>query len=418
MSWNSYKTVYEVTVIMIAGILRTALLKKVLDTFLTGKDINRLTWKIVFVGYYLTTTAAFIAFHVSDLYGLCNLAAIAGMVCFYRGAWEKKIWVSMFFFCMDTGGWVVVAFAGSEEIRMRQSAVQALILLVCAVVVCRIPDPKEDREIALDRKQMFLLSGIPVLTAAVFWQMTCGTVDRLTGVFLCAGVMALNLCVFYLYHILLKNYVQLREQDVYKQQTIAYQNQLDVIMETQGRVRALRHDMKNHVLALEGLARGSEPEKLIEYLESMEEFMGNPCERVYTANEALDSLLNFKLRKAGEELKRVEADIVLPENMRLGSFDLNVIVGNLLDNGAAAAMETDERFLKLSMGMENGVLFLFMVNSCLGIPEGVCDIRRLSQKSAPGHGLGLAIFLIPPLFWSIIAWQRAVFKAAALLPLG
>ncbi len=39
--------------------------------------------------------------------------------------------------------------------------------------------------------------------------------------------------------------------------------------ESQSRIRALKHDMKNHVLALKGLAKGSKLEKLMEYLDSM-----------------------------------------------------------------------------------------------------------------------------------------------------
>lgn len=385
-----YNTVYELTVILIAGILHTALLKKVLDTFLPTEDKNGIIWKIVFVGYYLLTTAAYSVFHVSLLYGLCNLAGIISATCFYRGAWEKKIWISMVFFCMDTGCEVAVAFAGLTAIRMQQSAVWTLFLLICVVVICHIPDSEESKAIALDKKQMFLLSVIPVLSVAAFLGLMYGSIDRLMVVFLCAGIVVVNLCVFYLYHFLLQNYVQLREQDIYKQQTIAYQNQLEVITESQSRIRALRHDMKNHVLTLRGLAKGAKPEKLIEYLDSMQEFMQNPSEHVYTGNEALDSLLNFKLQRAQEELKKVETDIVLPEAMKLQSFDFNVIVGNLLDNGITASMQTDEQFLKLSMRMENGVLFLYMVNSCSEIPEGICEIRRLPEKSAPGHGIGLS----------------------------
>ena len=51
-----YKIVYELTVVLIVGILHTALLKKVLDTFLPAGDKDRLMWKIVFAGYYLLTT--------------------------------------------------------------------------------------------------------------------------------------------------------------------------------------------------------------------------------------------------------------------------------------------------------------------------------------------------------------------------
>ena len=376
--------------ILIVGILHTALLKKVLDTFLPAGDKDRLIWKIVFAGYYLLTTAAYGVFHVSFPYEICNLAGVIGVTCFYCGAWEKKTWISMVWFCLDTGSGTAVSLACSEMVGMQQAAVSALLLLICVAVVCHIPDPRESMEKALDKKQMCLLSAIPMLSVTVFWGLMYEKISTLTAVFVCVVVLALNLCVFYLYHILLKNYVQLREQDIYKQQTIAYQNQFELMKESQSRIRALRHDMKNHVLALEGLAKGSKTETLIEYLDSMQEFMQNPSEHIYTGNEALDSLLNFKLQRAQEELKKVETDVVLPEKMNLHSFDFNVIVGNLLDNAIAASVRTDEKYFKLSMRMENGVLFLFMVNSCSGIPEGICEIRRLSEKSSPEHGIGLS----------------------------
>lgn len=375
--------------ILIVGILHTALLKKVLDIFLPAGDKDRLMWKIVFAGYYLLTTAAYGVFHVSFPYEICNLAGIIGVTCFYCGAWEKKTWISMVWFCLDTGSGTAVSLACSEMVGMQQAAVSALLLLICVAVVCHIPDPRESMEKALDKKQMCLLSAIPMLSVTVFWGLMYGNIGRLTAVFVCVVVLALNLCVFYLYHILLENYVQLREQDIYKQQTIAYQNQFEIMKESQSRIRALKHDMKNHVLALEGLAKGSKLEKLMEYLDSMQEFMKNPSEHIYTGNEALDSLLNYKLQRAKEELKKVETDIVLPEKMNLHSFDFNVIVGNLLDNAIAASVQTDGQLLKFSMRMENGVLLLHMINSCMGIPEGVCEIRRLSEKSYAGHGIGL-----------------------------
>ena len=375
--------------ILIVGILHTALLKKVLDTFLPAGDKDRLMWKIVFAGYYLLTTAAYGVFHVSFPYEICNLAGIIGVTCFYCGAWEKKTWISMVWFCLDTGSETAVSLACSEMVGMQQAAVSALLLLICVAVVCHIPDPRESMEKALDKKQMCLLSAIPMLSVTVFWGLMYGNIGRLTAVFVCVVVLALNLCVFYLYHILLENYVQLREQDIYKQQTIAYQNQFEIMKESQSRIRALKHDMKNHVLALEGLAKGSKLEKLMEYLDSMQEFMKNPSEHIYTGNEVLDSLLNYKLQRAKEELKKVETDIVLPEKMNLHSFDFNVIVGNLLDNAIAASVQTDGQLLKFSMRMENGVLLLHMINSCMGIPEGVCEIRRLSEKSYAGHGIGL-----------------------------
>ena len=386
-----YKIGYELIVVLIVGIFHTALLKKVLDTFLPAGDKDRLTWKIVFVGYYLLTTAAYLIFHVSFFYEMCNLAGIIGVACFYRGAWEKKIWISIVFFCMDTGSGAAVSFAGSEMIRMQQSAISALLLLICVVVVCHIPDPKESREKALDKKQMFLLSAIPMLSVMVFRGLMYGSTDRLTTVFVCVVVLVLNLCVFYLYHILLKNYVQLREQDIYKQQTIAYQNQFELMKESQGRIRALRHDMKNHVLALEGLAKSSKPEKVIEYLNSIQEFMKNPAEHIYTGNEDLDSLLNFKLQRAKEELKKVETDIVLPEKMNLHSFDFNVIVGNLLDNAidACKRIEQEDKWILLQIEMQKQFLFIKVSNPINEIPVMKKGVPVSTKQNRQKHGYGL-----------------------------
>ena len=45
----------------------------------------------------------------------------------------------------------------------------------------------------------------------------------------------------------------------------------------------------------------------------------------------VDSLLNYKIQKANEVLNVVETKISIPEQLRLHSFDLNVLLGNLLD---------------------------------------------------------------------------------------
>ena len=99
----------------------------------------------------------------------------------------------MVFFCMDTGSGAAVSLAGSEIIRMQQSAVSALLLLICVVVVCHIPDSREGREKVLDKKQMCLLSAIPILSVTVFWGFMYENIGRLTAVFVCVVVLALNL---------------------------------------------------------------------------------------------------------------------------------------------------------------------------------------------------------------------------------
>ncbi len=386
----AYKLPYEIPFILILNILHTVLLKKVMDSFLVPKSNNQKMAKPFFVLYYCATAVVYGIFHVSAVYGLCNAAGILGISCLYRAAWKKRLWLSLSFLCMDMGCLLTVYLACSGRIIGPENAVWILLLLICVMLISHISDSAEEKETSFDTKQMLLLIFIPALSNFAFYSMLYGDMHQGTAVFLCIVIVALNLCVFYLYHVLQGNYIQLREQDIYRQQTFAYQNQLEIILESQNRIRALKHDMKNHVLTLQALAKQSQSEELLEYLASMQEFMINPSEHVFTGNEALDSLLNYKLQRAKESLKTVETDIVIPEQMKLHSFDLNVIVGNLLDNAIAASERTEEKFLKLSMRMDKGILFLHMVNSCDGIPDGVCDIRKMSEKSVEGHGIGLA----------------------------
>ncbi len=194
---------------------------------------------------------------------------------------------------------------------------------------------------------------------------------------------------FYLYNILIENYIHLRDNDIYKQQTYAYQNQLEVIMESQHRFRALRHDMKNHILALQVLVQRKEVEEADKYLDSMKNFMDNPGEYVKTGNDTVDSLLNYKILKANEVLKVVETKISIPEQLRLRSFDLNVLLGNLLDNAIDASMQTEDKKLKITIKLDKGILFLNICNSCHRIAGGRSDFLETTKDDKVNHGIGL-----------------------------
>jgi sensor histidine kinase regulating citrate/malate metabolism len=160
-------------------------------------------------------------------------------------------------------------------------------------------------------------------------------------------------------------------------------------MESQNRIRALRHDMKNHILALQVLVQKKEMEEADNYLHSMQDFMKNPQEYVTTGNDTIDSLLNYKIQKAKDVLKMVEMNISIPENLNFHSFDLNVVLGNLLDNAIDASVQTDEKKLKITMKLDKGVLFLNICNSCREIANGKKTMLETTKYDKTNHGIGL-----------------------------
>ena len=216
-----------------------------------------------------------------------------------------------------------------------------------------------------------------------------GELEKMFAILISGCMLIINISVFYLYNILIENYIHLRDNDIYKQQTYAYQNQSEVIMESQNRVRALRHDMKNHILALQVLVQRKEVEEANQYLDSMKNFMTNPEEYVKTGNDMVDSLLNYKIQKANEVLNVVETKISIPEQLRLRSFDLNVLLGNLLDNAIDASMQTENKKLKITIKLDKGILFLNICNSCQRIVDGWKNFLETTKEDKVNHGIGL-----------------------------
>ena len=117
--------------------------------------------------------------------------------------------------------------------------------------------------------------------------------------------------------------------------------------------------------------------------------MANPSEYIATGNESVDGLLNYKLQRANEILNVVEARVNIPEKLMLHSFDLNVVLGNLLDNAIEAAVQTEEKELKMTIKLEKGILFIHIHNSCLGIKNGRLKRLETTKEDALNHGIGL-----------------------------
>lgn len=385
-----------IIMLLIVNILRVYLLKKVMELLLTQDKTDERKRKVGFFLYYLLTTLCYDVFLVSVTYELCNGLGLLGLTLFYRETWKKRIWVSSVLCSMDLACTLAVYFAFDFSNAVLQSqAIQVLLLFICVAVIDRIHfadrvNWSSDREkIDFGLKQMLVLTGIPVISIFVLCMLLYEDFEGTPALLLCVFTLFVNLGVFYLYHIMLENYIRLRENDRYRQQVYAYQNQLKVIQESQNRIRALKHDMKNHILALQVLLQKKDEGEAERYLVSMLDFMANPSEYVTTGNDDVDSLLNFKLQRAKEILNVVETRITIPDRLILQSFDLNVVLGNLLDNAIEASAQTEEKRLRMVMKLEKGVLFLSIKNSCHGVAEGKRRSLETTKADRSSHGIGL-----------------------------
>ena len=158
--------------------------------------------------------------------------------------------------------------------------------------------------------------------------------------------------------------------------------------------RILRHDMKHHMNEIKLMANKHGVAEIQEYINHMEDFIQNLDEIVDSGNMEIDSVLNYMLQKARRELKTVTANVMLPEKIK-HSFDINILLGNLLENAIEAARQTEQKYLDVEVTLKRGVLKIQIENSYLSEnivrkqQAGDKTVYFTTKKEKEGHGIGL-----------------------------
>lgn len=151
----------------------------------------------------------------------------------------------------------------------------------------------------------------------------------------------------------------------------------------------LRHDMKNHVIALSALFRNKEWEKMGDYLKNME---GSSLEDSgdMTGSKAVDALLYQKRKLANEKNIKWECDMQMPKECSVSEFDLCVLFGNILDNAleACGRMRCDENCFINIQAKTVKKCFLIEVKNSVNMMEK--NTTGFTAKENPWeHGIGL-----------------------------
>ena len=103
--------------------------------------------------------------------------------------------------------------------------------------------------------------------------------------------------------------------------------------------RALRHDFRQHLRVLSGLAQSGKTEELAEYLASLEDV---PVLVRYSANPTVDALIAYYAALAENQATHIDWALELPEELNMRTTDFCAILGNLVENALQAVEKLPE----------------------------------------------------------------------------
>lgn len=349
---------------------------------------------LVYGMFFIVNTTAYLIFHTVWINIACNLVGIGFIVLTYTRSIKMILFVtcSVYMINMGCDTISVLLFVNYEDglgFSQIYEVITVLLIFFCELITERIVEVRRN----VQGVGNISLGLVPLSSIGMFCMLIYTKSSEETGlVIISVGLVVVNFFSFYLYNILSVALFRQYENEVLRQKMRGYANQLDVMLQGEEKVRALRHDMKHHMNELKILAAKGEDRAIENYIDDMEEFITNPNEIVSSGNFEIDSVMNYLIRRAKEELHTVNVNVQLPESVS-HFFDINVILGNLLENSIEAARQTEEKRLDMNIEMQQGILKIRIENSYNG--KIVFDRERgyqelLSTKKVRGlHGIGL-----------------------------
>lgn len=194
---------------------------------------------------------------------------------------------------------------------------------------------------------------------------------------------------FYLYARSQQQNQIIRYQEQAEQQMRFQLQHMDETILSQNKLRAMRHDMNSHLIALKSFFDARDFKSGSRYIENLDTQFQQAALSVTTGNNALDSVLSAKRSLAESKGIAFHTKIKIQENLPIAPEDCSIIFGNALDN----ALEACERLpadaaksINLFLQQDATTIFCKITNTA---PPNTEKTFLTSKADKVNHGFGM-----------------------------
>lgn len=313
-----------------------------------------------------------------------------------EGDWVGRLAVCAIFFCLEMSVCAIL------DTYLRSFDLYEVLALARSVIFCglwlalrrRLPP----ETVTLHRRLWKLVLGLALMPLCALASVVLLTYDKYDSLSIYSLSMNLGLAVlpFVLLTslVLLFAILTLADHERLEQagrlanlREVYYQG----LQREERQVRQLRHDLRNHLTAVQGMLETGGTQKALAYLE---EIAGSPAlrgTRRFCENEAANVVLVSKAEEMEQDGLEGDFVVVLPKHLPIADTDLCALLGNALDNAMDNAMEsarrTQDRKIIVRCRAERGLFMLRVENAVSGEVDPNLETTK-ADKAA--HGFGIA----------------------------
>lgn len=313
----------------------TLILKDFFDLFMTNRYEGKVKQYTIWMLYFLLDTAISMNFKfvgvISMLYSFIILIIFCAVL--YREDIKYITLTVLFIICIGAASELIVAlgiraFLNSSQLQQFSlfgSTCSKLIILIIVRIV-----------------KLFRVSGIKRLDY-MNWlanvSMTAGSLYIVYNLYLLSLnetkllgstmssiiILLLNVICFKMFDKIAADAEIKRKNDIYKQSIDIYKREMEEREEHNEKLRRFRHDIKNHLIAIEKLALSKEYVRLRDYIHQLTDEKGVLQVTTISGNALIDGLLADKFDVARKYEIAVEYHIEIPTKLPFDCFMLTVL---------------------------------------------------------------------------------------------
>lgn len=383
MSWNEY-TIADIFM----ELIRVLIISEYFTIFNNVKN-NKVRNCICIISYIMTLVC-YIFFNNMAVNLVISLMAIFLIGCTYSGSLKKTILLSVMCYAIQCALDVIAVFlftklSDNGNYELVSMYLSVLLFYIIVIVLKNVYKKKVQDEFSGQWSYLLIFA---ICSICILYMIANDTgMARITIVVTGMVVLAVNIMLYRFYVSMSDRFIYEQDNILLRKQMDIYEQQISANVENAEKIRAIRHDMKHHIREIKELAEKGMTEEINEYIDMLAGDINEAQSYIDTGNAALDGIVNYYMSVAATENIIFDTNISVPQNMQIKTYDLNIIMGNLLDNAFENTMMAKNKQVLLKMKYFNSILYISSINTYTGAIKKSGE-KFISLKDS-SHGYGV-----------------------------
>lgn len=327
---------------------------------LLGKSCLPKKWEAsTYIAYYICNVCVYLFMDSMLMNLLSNFIPLFLIILQYRKSIINNIFIPVLIVAVGMFLDLMCSCIAPDAALVRSNTVQSIALMGIAFLV-RFFYKKEEKVFVNSLYVIVLIMiSIGTIVIGIFEGPEFSVKSFITALIL----IIINILNFYLYKSYVRNMKMRLEYNAVEASNTAYRNQLEILSESEKRLRLIKHDIKNHLFKIKNNITSEKYDDAILYIDEITKNIDPVQEFVKTGNNDIDCIMNYKLSIAKDMGAEFSVKITLPDELNVNSFDLTVILGNLLDNALNSLLNAENKILKIDINYSVGMIVIQIKNT-------------------------------------------------------